>query len=180
MTFNLKPSSRLNGLVLAGLLATLGASAMAQSAAPASLGAAASSPRGQHMGKHDPAKMQAMIAKNQADLKAKLKLTPAQEGAWTAYTAAVQPPAGKGMRPSEAQRAEMDKLTTPERIDKMHALRGERMTQMNAAMDKRGNATKTFYAALTPEQQKVFDTEHQKHGARSEHGGHGGLEQKKN
>ena len=69
MTFNLKPSSRLNGLVLAGLLATLGASAMAQSAAPASLGAAASSPRGQHMGKHDPAKMQAMIAKNQADLK---------------------------------------------------------------------------------------------------------------
>ena len=179
MTFNLKPSSRLNGLVLAGLLATLGASAMAQSAAPASLGAAASSPRGQHMGKHDPAKMQAMIAKHQADLKAKLKLAPAQENAWTAYTAALQPPAGKGMRPSEAQRAEMDKLTTPERIDKMRALRGERTTQMNAAMDKRGNATKTFYAALTPEQQKVFDTEHQKHGARGEHGGHGGLEQKK-
>jgi protein CpxP len=32
------------------------------------------------------------------------------------------------------------------------------MNDMNAAMDKRGDATKTFYATLTPEQQKVFDT----------------------
>ncbi len=177
MTFNLNSPSRLNklvqGLALAGLLAA-GASAMAQGAVPAAPGAAASSPRGQNMGKHDPAKMQAMMAKHQADLKAKLKLTPAQESAWTAYTAAMQPPAGMGMRPSDAQRAEMDKLTTPERIDKMRAMRAERMTQMNAEMDKRGSATKTFYAALTSEQQKVFDAEHQKHGARGEHGKRGG------
>ena len=183
MTFNLKPSSRLNELVLAGLLTTFGASAMAQSAAPAAPGAAASIPSsehmGQHMGHHDPAKMQAIMAKHQADLKAKLKLTPAQEGAWTAYTAAMQRPAGMGMHPSDAQRAEMDKLTTPERIDKMRAMRIERMAQMAAEMDKRGNATKTFYAALTPEQQKVFDAEHQKRGAQGEHRGQGGPEQKK-
>ncbi len=176
MAFNLNSPSSVNklvrGLALAGLLAA-GASAMAQGAAPAAPGAAASSARGHHMGSHDPAKMQAMVAKHQADLKAKLKLTPAQEGAWTAYTAAMQPPAGMGMRPSDAQRAEMEKLTTPERIDKMRAARAERMAQMNAEMDKRGNATKTFYAALTAEQQKIFDGEHGKHGARGEHGKRG-------
>lgn len=187
MIVNLKPSSRLTGLVLAGLLTAFGASAIAQSAAPAAPGAAASSLNGenkshhmgQHMGHHDPAKMQAMMAKHHADLKAKLQLTPAQEGAWTAYTAAMQHPAGMGMHPSDAQRAEMSQLSTPERIDKMRAMRTERMTHMTTEMDKRANATKTFYAALTPEQQKVFDAAHQKRGALGEHRGHGGPEQKK-
>ena len=53
----------------------------------------------------------------------------------------------------------------------MRALRNQRMAEMNAAMDKRGEATKAFYAALTPEQQKTFDAEHKKHGP---HGGRGG------
>ena len=114
--------------------------------------------------------MQAMVTQHQADLKAKLKITPAQEGAWSSYTAAMQPPAGMGVHPY-AQHADMDKLTSPERVDKMRALRAERMGQMNAEMDKRGNATKALYAALTPEQQKVFDAEHQR---RSEHGNHRG------
>ena len=171
MTFNLQPSARLNGLVLAGLLAAMGTTAMAQGTPPAS---PSPGPRSEHMGHHDPAKMQAMMAKHQADLKGKLKLTPAQEGAWATYITAMQPPAGMGMRPTDAQRAEMDKLSTPERIDKMRSMRAERMTQMNAMMDKRGDATKTLYAALTPEQQKIFDAEHQKHGARGEHGRHGG------
>jgi len=191
MTFNLKPSSRLTGLVFAGLLTAFGASAMAQSAAPAAPGASASGPIGenksqhmdqhmsQHRGHHDPAKMQAMMAKHQADLKAKLQITPAQEGAWTAFTAAMQHPASMGMRPSDAQRAEMSQLSTPERIDKMRAMRTERMAQMTAEMDKRANATKTFYAALTPEQQKVFDAAHQRRGAQGEHRGHGGPEPKK-
>ncbi len=170
MTFKLNPSSRFNNLVngfaLAGLMAT-GVSAMAQGTPPA---AQSPGPRSERMGQYDPAKMQAMMARHQADLKVKLKLTLAQEGAWTAYTTAMQPPVGLQQHPSDAQRAEMDKLTTPERIDKMRAMRAERMTQMNAEMDKRGTATKTFYAALTPEQQKVFDTEHQKRGTRGEHG----------
>ena len=180
MTLNLNPSTRfnnlVNGLALAGLMAA-SASAMAQGTPPA---AQNPSPRSEHMGKHDPAKMQAMMARHQADLKVKLKLTPAQEGAWTAYTTAMQPPTGRGMRPSDAQRAEMEKLTTPERIDKMRAMRAERMTQMNAEMDRRGNAIKIFYAALTPEQQKVFDAEHNKRGAHGEQGPHGGPEHKKN
>ncbi len=166
MKFAIK-SSALNSFVLAGLLATVGASAMAQGApaAPPAGPAAAGKPAGppgDRMGRHDPAKMQAFIAKRQADMKAKLKITPSQEGAWTAYTASMQPPV-RGARPTPEQRAEFDKLTTPQRIDKMKELRTQRMAAMSAAMDKRAEATKTFYAALTPDQQKVFDTEHAKH-----------------
>lgn len=125
------------------------------------------------MGHHDPAKMQAMVAKRQAAMKAKLNITPAQEGAWTSFTAAMQPPAGMHARPTPEQRAEFDKLGTPERIDKMRAMRTQRMAAMSAQMDKRGEAIKTLYAALSPEQQKVFDTEQQKrgkHGGRGDHG----------
>ena len=156
-----------NGLVLAGLLVTVGSSAMAQTptpAAPATQSAAgqqADSHGGHRMGgRHDPAKMQAWIAKRQAELKTKLKIMPAQEGAWTSFTAAVQPPPQMGQRPTSEQRAGFDKLTTPERIDQLRAMRTQRMADMTAAMDKRGEATKVFYAALSPEQQKTFDAEH--------------------
>ena len=119
------------------------------------------------MGNMDPARMQAMMEKRQAVLKAQLKLTPAQEGAWTAFTDAMKPAAV--MTPMQRpDPVEMAKLTTPERIDKMKALRDERMKTMTAAMDKRAEATKTFYAALTPEQQKVFD-------ASSMQGRHGAM-----
>ncbi len=59
----------------------------------------------------------------------------------------------QGPRPDMAGMAQ---LTTPERIDRMRALRA----QHNAEADRRDDATKTFYAALTPAQQKVFDAEH--------------------
>lgn len=184
MKFALKPLAALNGFVLAGLLATAGASAMAQGApatapaAPAATSQAAPVHAGQHkMGHRDPAKMQAWMAKRQAEMKTKLKITPAQEGAWTTYTAAMKPPANMmmGQRPTAEQRAEFDKLTTPERIDKMQAMRTQRMSEMNAAMTQRGDATKTFYATLSPEQQKTFDAEHRKMGQREGHGhGHQG------
>ena len=74
-------------------------------------------------------------------------------------------------QPTPEQCAEFDKLGTPERIDKMRAMHTQRMAAMNAQMDKRGEATKILYAALSLGQQKVFDTEHKKHGP---HGGRGG------
>jgi len=131
--------SRFKTLLLAGVLATAGFTALAQ-------------PWGQDggpMGMHarmDPAKMETMMAKHHDALKAKLKLTPEQEGAWTTFTTAMKPPARTDMK--RPDRAELDKLTTPERIDKMHALRAERMAAMNSAMDKHEDATKTFYATL--------------------------------
>ena len=195
MTFTAKSLSPLSSfraplsrLVLAGLLATAGAGAIAQKAAPATSGmpaaSATSSPHGERMGRHDPAKMQALVTSRLAEMKTRLNLTPAQEGAWTTFTAAMQPPAGMatrtGWRQSPEQRAEMAKLSTPERIDKMRALRTARMTEMNTAMDKRGEATKTLYAALTPAQQKVFDAEHSAMRG-GQHGGghHGGMDHRK-
>ena len=90
-------------------------------------------------------------AKRLAALKGQLKLTAAQEPAWTTFTAAMQP----GERPARLDRQNMDKLTTPERIDRMRAMRA----QHAAEADRRGEATKAFYAALTPEQQKTFDAQ---------------------
>jgi protein CpxP len=175
MKFTSTTYARLNSFVLAALLATAGAGAMAQGTQPAGPTAAArpSVASGERMGRHDPAKMQAFMAKRQADLKAKLKITPAQEGAWTSFTSTMQQPAHA--RPTPEQRAELDKLSTPERIDKMRSMRAQRMTEMNAAMDKRGDATKALYAALSPEQQKVFDAE-MKNRRGHGHGGHGGHE----
>jgi Spy/CpxP family protein refolding chaperone len=148
-------------LIAAAVLATLGLAAVAQPApAPAPYGAAAPQARPDAAGRHDPAKWQARMAERLARFKQKLQITPAQEGAWAAWTAAIQPPANM-KRPD---RAEFEKLTTPERIDRMRALRAERM----ARMDKRGDATKTFYAALSPEQKRVFDESR----ARGGRGGH--------
>lgn len=123
------------------------------------------------MGRMDPARMQAMMDKRDAALKAQLKLTPAQETAWTTYVASHKLPVG--MKGQPAAMPDMAKLTTPERIDKMKELRAQRMAEMTAAMDKHAEATKTFYAVLTPEQQKVFDAQTMQ-GRRSSRGMPGG------
>ena len=104
-------------LFVAGLLTTIAAAAMAQTppAAPAAGGGHAMHDR---MGQRDPAKMKEYMAKRQAELKAKLAITPAQEPAWTAWTATMQPPA---TRPAHPSREEIARLSTPERIDKMRA-----------------------------------------------------------
>jgi hypothetical protein len=153
----------IQSLLIAGVLGTTGVAAFAQMDG-AMMG---------HGGMHhmDPAKMAQMHAKHLADLKAKLKITAAQEPAWATFANAMQPPAD--MMGKHPDHAEMAKLTTPERIDKMRALHKERMATMEAAMNQRGDATKAFYAALSPEQQKVFDAEFAKMGPRGEHGEHG-------
>lgn len=161
-------------LVIAGLLAGLAGLATAQPQTPPPPAGTTQpgpgmrgdhGPRGEHR-RMDPARMQERMAQRQAALKQKLQITSAQEGAWTAWTTAMQP----GPRMQRPDRAEFEKLTTPERIDRMRAMRTERMTRM----DKRADATKTFYAALAPEQKKVFDTETARMGKRGGRHGHGG------
>lgn len=152
-------------MLLAGLLASIGLAAIAQTP-PAPAEQAGQAPAAQHMTRHDPAqmheRMQQRRAGQLADLKAKLGLNPAQEGAWTTFTNATQPPATPRARPD---RAEFEKLTTPERIDRMQAIKAQR----DQAMRQRGEATKAFYAALTPEQKKLFDAETLRHGPRGGH-----------
>ena len=161
-------------LIVAGLLATAGFAAYSQG--PGGM----MGHDGGHMGRMDPAKMEQMVAKRAADLKAKLNITPAQEGAWTAFTTSMKPSGAMGA--NRPDHAELAKLTTPERIDKMQALHTQRMADMNAEMTKHNDATKTFYATLTAEQKKVFDAEHAKMGGRhgdSKHGDKGGMQDHK-
>lgn len=170
-------------LVWAGLLAGAAFAASAQTppsapadAAPAANAPAAAAPRMERHG--DPAKrfeqMQQRKAKRLADLKEKLKLDASQESAWGSFAAAQQPPARPAERPS---REDIAKLTTPERLDLMQKRQAER----SAAFAKRADATRTFYAALKPEQQKTFDAETMRFGPGGErhHGprGHHGQQQ---
>lgn len=163
-------------LMVAGLVASFGIAAIAQTppAAPQPGAQPHAHQHGERAGKFDPAKFKERMARRQADFKAKLNITPAQEPAWNAFTASMQPPATRPQRPS---REEFAKLTTPQRIDRMQALKTER----DARMAQRATATKTFYAALSPEQQKVFDESTLRgHGGKRgghhhrHHGGHKG------
>ena len=144
-------------IVLAGLLCAGAGLGLAQSTPAA--GPATPGPRAEAMGRHDPAKMQARMDQRLAAFKAKLQITPAQEAAWTTFTAAVKPKPHAGMANMAATHAELDKLPTPERLDRMRALHTQRTTEMNLQMDQRAEATKAFYAVLTPVQQKVFDAQ---------------------
>ena len=86
-----------------------------------------------------------------AELKAKLNLQAAQEPSWNAFTQSMQHP----VRTARPERASMEKMTTPERLDMMQAMKAQR----DAHMQQRAEATKTFYASLSTEQKQVFDQE---------------------
>jgi hypothetical protein len=164
-------------LLAAGLIASIGIGAIAQTQpAPQHPGSAPHMMQGQRgaqdgaRGERFRARAQERMAKRLGVLKAQLKITAAQEGAWTAWTTALQPSAN---RPQRMDREAMMRLTTPERIDRMKALRAAR----NAEMDRRLDATKTFYAALGAEQKAVFDAVGMKHfgkGGKRGFGGHRG------
>lgn len=111
---------------------------------------------------------EAFHAQRMAALKEKLQLAPEQEAAWNAFAAAQQPMGQPGMN-RQAMRAEMDKLNTAERIERMQALSAARHAHMTA----RAEAIKAFYGQLTPEQQKVFDAEAMSQRAQRGHHRHG-------
>jgi protein CpxP len=148
-------------LIAAAVLAAVGVVAVAQTPVPPP----GSQPRMERQQGFDQARMQQhmqeRMARRMAKLKETLQIVPAEEGAWNAWTAAMQPPAN-WKRPD---RSEFERLTTPDRIDRMRALRAER----NAMMDRRAEATKSFYATLNPIQKRVFDLATM-HG-RGRHGG---------
>jgi len=102
-------------------------------------------------------RMQARRAAHQERLKTRLQLTPAQEPAWLAFVARMQPEKGARVQRerTQSQDSKWSELTTPERLDLMQA----RMAEREAAMGKRVEAIKSFYATLNPSQQKVFDGE---------------------
>lgn len=111
-------------------------------------------------------RMEQRLAEHQQQLKADLKLTPAQESAWSRYTEAFKRPAPPSQRPD---REALARMTTPERLDHMLARKAERDAHMNRVVE----ATRSLYAALSPEQQKVFDQRARPHRMEGRHGPQG-------
>lgn len=153
-----------------GVLASLAFAVTAQTppAAPPAPAASAAAAAGHH-GRHahaDPVQRQERFARRMAGLKALLKLTPAQEAAWTSFSNALRPQAA----PLRTDRQALARLSTPDRIDQMRALRNERMAQM----DRRGEATKAFYATLDAQQKMAFDEATARGGMKAGAGGRGG------
>lgn len=132
-------------LVTAGLLSTLAGTAWAQ---PAPMADGQSPARMEKMRE----RMAERHNKHLNELKGKLQLQASQDGAWTAFAQAMQAPAKPLQRPD---RAALEKLTTPERIDQMMAFKAQRDEHMR----QRAEATKAFYAALNADQKKTFDAE---------------------
>jgi protein CpxP len=90
-----------------------------------------------------------------------LKLTAAQEGAWSAWLAA-RKPAARPERGAAADRGGWKALPAPQRLERQLA----RAKQRTLAMEARLAALTSFYGVLTPEQQKVFDASAAQRGGR--------------
>jgi hypothetical protein len=83
-------------------------------------------------------------------LQAVLNLRPDQEAAFQAFQAAMTPPPREHHDHMDQAAAAM---TTPQRLDRM----ADRMARREAEFRRRAEAIKSFYAALSPEQQRAFD-----------------------
>lgn len=98
------------------------------------------------------------------DLRTVLRLRPDQEPALTAFLQAGRREKMDGRRGPPPQGQPM---TTPQRLDEMARRDAERM----AEGQRRAEALRTFYAALSPDQRQVFDALMRLQGPR----GHGGM-----
>ena len=140
-----------SNLAPAALAASLGTAVYAQQSTPATGAPQPGVMRAQ--GSHvDPAMRQQHRAQRHAQRMAmfrqQLQITPQQEGAWNAWMQAMQP-----VQLQRPNRVEFARMTTPERIDRMRTVRAQRMS----IIDRRGEATKSFYATLSADQKRTFD-----------------------
>jgi len=132
--------------------------------------AAMAQPAGRH--EHHGAPPAEMKARHEAmqkqrieDLKIVLRLRPDQEAALAAFVDSHH----RGER-KELPKPDGKPLTTPERLDRME----KRHAEMTAQHERARQALAKFYAALSPDQQKVFDALHRLQGPHGGGMGHGG------
>jgi hypothetical protein len=94
-----------------------------------------------------------------------LGIKPDQEAAFQAYASALHPqrpapgvadPAAQ--EPNWRDHKTMAAMTTPERLDMMAKRMDAREAKMRAHFERMAAATKTFYAALSPEQKRIMDS----------------------
>jgi Spy/CpxP family protein refolding chaperone len=110
-------------------------------------GAPPAAPAGAMKRQHDP-------AQRAERLRAALQLRADQEPALQAFLGSMQPQGDRAQIRAERQAAAG--LTTPQRLDRAAA----KMAQRQQAFARHADATKRFYAALSPAQQKAFDAMH--------------------
>lgn len=158
-------------LAATALVGAFSLSAQAQTA-PAPTAAAPQAAAAQHGTRAKPVDFAQRHAQRSEHLKTILQLQPNQQAAWDKYVQSTTPtPRAK---PS-ADRVDVRKLTTPERLDLAQKLRKER----TAKAEQREQATRSFYASLNASQQKAFDAvtahhprPHHKAGQRGQRMGH--------
>lgn len=122
-----------------------------------------------------PEQRAAFRAQRIAKLHDELKITPAQESAWSSFVASMQPPA-RATHDRTQDRAAWASMTAPERMAKMIDLQKKR----TAALEQRQGALSSFYSVLSPDQKKIFDERATRlQGRFGKHGGHGGDEQQR-
>jgi len=92
------------------------------------------------------------MAKRQAALHDKLSLSTAQETAWKTFSEKL-----RATTPVKPEGALVAAVTAPERADRMAAFL--QTAQQQAAA--RAQTIKEFYGVLSPEQQKIFDSQFQ-------------------
>ena len=121
--------------------------------------------QGMHPGPMDPARLEKMwqhrlerFDAHMEQMKKRLELTPAQEGAWTQFVSAIRPSPKPGPAlVSPQQWRETMQLKAPERMEKMLAIHEARHAQMLANVHLHLEAVKAFYPQLSESQQSVFD-----------------------
>lgn len=109
-------------------------------------------PMGRGMGPQGFGDPSAMAEGRLAYLKSELKITPAQENAWQAYTSKAKQQA-EAMQALRTTMQGSTQATAPERL----ALRTEMMKKRGEHMEGMTSALKDLYAALTPEQKAIAD-----------------------
>ena len=135
----------ISGFIAAAALAT---AVHAAPAAPEQANPDRGAMQGMHHGR-DGGDFKERIARRQAALHDKLKLTGDQEAAWKTYISAATPTA----RPARPDRAQWEKMSAPERMERMMTMMKEREGRMATHLA----AMKTFYATLSPLQQQIFN-----------------------
>lgn len=111
------------------------------------------------------ARHEAMRKQHMEDLKTVLRLRADQEPALAAFMAAHEPKRFERRLPAPGSQ------TTPQRLDEMAKVEAEMAGHHKAMRD----ALTKFYAALSPEQQKVFDALHRLKDGPGGRGGHTGM-----
>lgn len=95
----------------------------------------------------------ARFGKHMAKLHDALKLTSAQEAAWTEFSDKIKPRNMDKTGMDKSRRQDWKNMSTPDRLDKML----DNMKSRETKMSEHAAAVRTFYAALTQDQQKIFD-----------------------